>query len=785
MNLSKSFLTCMVMISLFCTTRCFPQFIINEGSKITSTSLHKFTNIVNVKQKQLSIKDVLKIPSNKFTLLPNGNTDLGFTKDNYWLHFSIKNNSTKKLKYFLESSRPVVDVADFYKIEDNHLVDLQLSGDVIPFENRSFKHRKTIFTVNLSPNSTSDFYIHLKSDGEVINAPVLLMSEESFISKTSFEQIVYGFFYGILAVASILYFFFFFALKERVFLYYSLYVIFIGLMQFSIDGYFYQLVTPNGGWFSKHSVLIYAMIAGVMLGKYGEVFLKIKQYNPLIYKLFNIVYILAFILIGVIVFVPSFFAYCYPLANVLGLAILMLIIISVVYLYYNKKPVDTFFSFGVLFLILGFGIFILNNFGEVPNTFLTQNSSKLGTGLEIIFLSLSMGNLIKNLKKDRENLQTLALQKSEEMSEMKSYFLSNISHELRTPLNTIMNFIDSIDGETDSNSIREKCQIIKSSSTGLLSSVNDILDFSKIEKDEITLEVLEFDAHKLFEEIKTNITIRANKKGLNFHYSQSPNLPKILKGDVNRIRQIVMNLLCNALKFTAEGTIEFKVESKVVDDKVFLTFEISDTGEGIAKEKMNSIFDSFSQQTINNKRKYGGLGLGLYIVKALVNLHNGTIDMKSSINKGTLCIVELNVLKAEIVNETKPVSLEFDLQGKRILVVEDNMMNQMVLKMITKKWLNTEVDFANNGQEGLEFLKNVKYDVILMDLQMPVMDGYEATIEIRNGNSGINDKNIPIIAVTADVMEATKKRVKEIGMDFYLSKPVSKEVLFETIQKCA
>lgn len=217
-----------------------------------------------------------------------------------------------------------------------------------------------------------------------------------------------------------------------------------------------------------------------------------------------------------------------------------------------------------------------------------------------------------------------------------------------------------------------------------------------------------------------------------------------------------------------------------------MTFIISDTGEGIAKEKMNSIFDSFSQQTIDNKRKYGGLGLGLYIVKALVNLHKGEIDMQSIVNQGTVCKVKLNVEVVVVKEEMKPATiLEYDLKGKRILVVEDNAMNQMVLKMITKKWLNTEVDYANNGEEGLEFLHNQKYDVILMDLQMPVMDGYEATIAIRSGNCGINDKNIPIIAVTADVMEATKDRVKEIGMNHYLSKPVNKDTLFETIQSCA
>lgn len=785
MRLTKPTLLCFFAFLLFCCTNCFSQFIIDKNVAFSSVSLHKNTTIYNAKQSELSINEILKLSPNNFDSLPNENTDLGFTNDNYWLHFKIKNKTSDEVQYYIETSRPIVDYADFYTVKLNGAILHQKSGDAIPFKNKTLQERKTVFKIELQPLEQNNYYIHLKSDGEVINAAVILRTSDNLISEVSFEQIVFGFFYGIILIASILYLFFFYAMKERVFLYYSLYVIFIGLMQFSIDGYFHQLFTPNGGWLSNHSVLLFAMIAGFLLGKYGEVFLKIKKYNILIYRLFNVLYVLALLVITVIVFVPSLFAYCYPIANVLGLMILLLIISSVIYLYYHKKPVDIFFSIGVVFLILGFGIFILNNFGRVPNTFLTQNSSKFGTGLEIIFLSLSMGNLIKKLKEDRESLQSLALQKSEEMNEMKSYFLSNISHELRTPLNTIMNFIDSINGETDSKSIQEKCEVIRHSSSSLLSSVNDILDFSKIEKDEIKLDNDTFDAHKLFDEVHKNILIRAQKKGIDFQFTQSKDLPKMLVGDVNRMRQIVMNLLCNALKFTDKGIVKFIIKTEIVNETVNLKFIITDTGDGISKDKLNSIFDSFSQQSINNKRKYGGLGLGLYIVKALVNLHKGTINIESILNQGTVCEVNLNVAIFETKEEVKEVVTEYDLKGKRILVVEDNAMNQMVLKMILKKWLNTEVDFTNNGEEALAALQETKYNIILMDLQMPIMDGYEATIEIRKGNSGINDKNIPIIAVTADVMESTKERVKEIGMNHYLSKPIDKETLYKTILELA
>ncbi len=763
------------------------QFVINNKSDFSQATLHKNTKIINLKQQDLSVVDVIKINDSKFSSLSNQNTDLGFTNDNYWLHFKINNNSTDEVQYYLETSRPIVDFATLYKIDNsNKIIDIQKSGDNIPFKERSFNHRKTIFKINLYSKEIGNYYIHLKSDGEVINAPVILRTSENLIENTYFEQIVFGFFYGILLIASILYFFFFYAMKEKVFLIYSLYVVFIGLLQFSLDGYFYQYISPDAGWFSTKSVLIFAVISGIFLGNYAQNYLNIKNENSTLHTLFNCLYISLGCLFLTIIFIPSFFKYCYPAMNVLGLILLLLIITSLVNIYVRTKRVYVFFSLGIFFLILGFVIFILKNFSLLPYNFITENSSKLGSGVEVIFLSLSMANLIKELKEISEKAQGLALQKSEEMNELKSYFLSNISHELRTPLNTIMNLIELINGETDSDSIQKKCEIIKYSSQSLLSSVNDILDFSKIEKDEIKLEIIDFDSHQLFNEIGNNIKTRALEKNLEFEFILDSNIPKMLKGDANRIRQISNNILFNALKFTPEGKIKFDIKAIIEGETTKLELTITDTGVGISTEKMQSIFDSFSQETINNKRKYGGLGLGLYIVKALVNLHEGDISLKNNeLQTGTVCNLKLNVQKADRVESIQlNVENNFDLLGKNILVVEDNAMNQMVIKMITKKWLNTLIDYVNNGQECLDKMATSKYDIILMDLQMPIMDGYEAAIEIRKGNSGINSKDIPIIAITADVMESTKIRVKEIGMNHYLSKPVSKEDLFYSIKEC-
>lgn len=762
------------------------QFIANDTTFVDEVSLHKYAKIVNVGKENYTIDQIVKNTNLKFEPLVNENTDLGFTSDNYWIKFEIFNNTDSDIVPFIETSRPIIDVAELYLIEPGEKPVVYKSGDLVPFEERPLNSRKTIFKIELEPGELTTFYLHLKSDGEVINVPIYLKTAIRELEEASSEQFIFGIFYGILAIAAIIYMFFYFAMKEKSFLYYSLYVIFIGLLQFSVDGFFYQYFAPDTIWVSSHCVLISATVANFFLGKYSQTFLNIKQYSSIIYKSFYGLYFCDLISLLILLFYPNH-EIGYPIANFLGLVLLMLIVASVIVVYIKTKTIDYYFAAGIAFLILGFIVFILKNFSVLPSVFWTENGSKLGTGLEVVFLSLSMANLIRRLRNDREKLQTLALQRSEEMNELKSYFLSNISHELRTPLNTIINILDLSKNEVDKSVIENNNEIMKSSSLSLLSAVNDILDFSKIEKEELRLDNAKFDMHQLLSEICKDISLRAAEKNLIFQYTPSPTLPRKFIGDEGRLRQILTNILYNSYKFTNEGIIKFSVNYNIESNNAEkLEFLISDTGVGIPKEKLKTIFDSFSQESINNKRKYGGLGLGLYIAKALITLYKGTIKVDSIVNQGTVFTIRIPL--EAIVEEQKVISdvvHEFDLSGKRILVVEDNAMNQMVIKMITKKWLNTTLDYVFNGQEAIEKLNHIRYDIILMDLQMPIMDGYEATIAIRSGNCGINEKNIPIIAVTADVMEATKDRVKEIGMNYYISKPVSKDLLYKTILEIA
>ncbi|WP_373398275.1 response regulator [Algoriphagus halophilus] len=295
-----------------------------------------------------------------------------------------------------------------------------------------------------------------------------------------------------------------------------------------------------------------------------------------------------------------------------------------------------------------------------------------------------------------------------------------------------------------------------------------------------------FDLPKLIQEIKAYSFQKARDKGLKFIYEEDAPLPKRMIGDAGRFRQVIGNILDNAIKFTPQGEVKLKfAEIEDKEDRIHLNIVITDTGVGIEPQKLSRIYESFIQQQLDDKRKFGGFGLGLCIVKALVNLFKGEIQINSKPGEGTQVTLQLNFEKVETTAsnliELAKKEAEKLLKGRQILVVEDNPVNQLVIKSMLRKWKGINMDFANHGLEALEKLQVAQFDLILMDLQMPEMDGYEATQAIRDGRGRAIHQEIPIIAVTADTTDQSKIKARSVGMDDFLTKPVDPELLLEKV----
>jgi signal transduction histidine kinase len=427
------------------------------------------------------------------------------------------------------------------------------------------------------------------------------------------------------------------------------------------------------------------------------------------------------------------------------------------------------------------------------------------TGDEIEFLGESFNRMIealsaseKKIREQQEQLEQKVKERTDQLAEAtraaqaasqaKSDFLANISHELRTPMNGVIGMLDIALDQDLKPDLADPVQTAQRCAYSLLSLLNDILDLSKIEAGKMTLEKIPFDVRALLADCMHAHQPKAQENVVELKSMVAPSVPRDILGDPLRMRQILSNLVSNAVKFTDHGTVTVRLEGHFGQGLEYtLKFTVEDSGTGIPADKLLFIFDEFTQADGSVSRKYGGTGLGLAITRRLVELHHGDIKVDSELGRGTVFTVTLPCeartspsVPMGVAASTAPVKAGASDQTARILVVEDNQVNQKVVTAVLRK-RGFYIELANDGQEALNKLeKSAAFDLVLMDVQMPVLDGLEATRLIRKEARW---KMLPIIAMTAHAMNGDKERCLEAGMSGYISKPVHPSLLLSTVDE--
>jgi two-component system, sensor histidine kinase len=580
----------------------------------------------------------------------------------------------------------------------------------------------------------------------------ILSTEQSMLTQARIRLLYYGLFLVFASVA---------AVCLNVFIIKQSMLMGIAISILVITAVLFKYLTWRGDW---HSVAHILLAVGTLINL-SDLFIVFQKVDILTVQLVLLVIIFGFYMLG------QYWGMLYSLVNLLPVLFFMVYTYNNIYII-DAKPQVLEQSTIIICVLANFAImvFIQNHF---YNAFLKNIWQLKRTSEEQVRLNNS--------------LET-AIDKAEKSSQAKSEFLSTMSHEIRTPLNAVIGMSNLLIMGNPRPDQEENLEILKFSANNLLAIVNDVLDFNKIESGKVVFENIRFNLTDLMNNICGGQIIKANEKGLIFKLKIDESLRnKIVIGDPTRITQIIFNLVSNAIKFTRQGFVEVKVAC--IEDRhnqIVTRFSVRDSGIGIERDNLEAIFEPFTQESITTTRKYGGTGLGLAIVKRLLELKGVQMEVASKPGQGSEFNFNLElpvatdkleepVAKTGIIAEVK----DSELNDLKILVAEDNIVNTMLMKKFFSKW-KVESSFAENGERAVEMMQYGNFDIVLMDLQMPVMNGFDAAIEIRKLPDS-RKAGIPIIALTASALTDIREKVFSAGMNDYVSKPFKPDELKEKI----
>ncbi|OUS26240.1 hypothetical protein A9Q99_18575 [Gammaproteobacteria bacterium 45_16_T64] len=708
--------------------------------------------------------------------------NFGFSGSSYWIRFNITfdSNLSEEKEWLLETAYPLLDNLSLYIPQKNGSYITSHSGDSIPFSARDIEYPNPVFRMPSAPGETVTHYLRVKSSSS-LQIPLTIWSSSAFAENSGKKLLVLGAFYGIMMVMILYNFFIYLSIRNKSYLYYILYISSFTLFLASFNGLSFQYLWPNSPRWGNIAVPFFISLSGFGAIIFTRKFLDTAKITPHLDKV--LIGIFSLSIISIISSFALSYQYAIRIAVAVALSFGIMVLISGTACLLKGLRIARFFLLAWVTLLLGIITHALLSLGLLPSNPITLYADQVGSVIEVILLSFALADRINNLRIEKERFQRQALSVLETSNRAKDEFLSTISHELRTPMNGIMNAMQLIRHTALNDEQNGLIHIANQSSGNMLTLIDNILGFTEAQAGSLKIKKEPFNIRNLVDLLASHYSQAASDKRLLFSADINRNIPDYLIGDEDKLQKLLGYFLDNSIKFTESGSVQLVLSLNPDSDNEdfkWVQFEIIDSGIGIEEKNQQQIFEVFQQADGSFSRNYGGLGIGLSIAKQVNALMGGTINFQSQVNIGTH--VTLCIPMEEGVNTARPFALEEDLPpgDTRILIVEDNSTNQIILKKMVERY-GYKAMVAENGAIALEAIACFTPHLILMDCQMPVMDGFTATKKIRLMEKPFCD--IPIIAVTANVMTGDRQRCLESGMDDYIKKPTNKDILHSKIQQ--
>jgi len=717
-----------------------------------------------------------------FEDVPGRQITFGYRSDACWFKTRLRNTGDQALPLWLLVDYALLDEVDLYLIDD-HATAWWRMGDTLAFGARPVQIRTFTVPLTLQPRMNYELYLRVKTTSSM-NVPVSISGRNAFIESYINTDWLIGAFYGV----AIGLFFYHLVLwlggGERASRFYVLHIGAATLYIATLQGVA-QRLWPISEPFPAplpHLMGYLALMSGLL---FARDYLQTRQWRWLDRFVLLLVAIYLVVIAILLAAPPGTIDKLQGLMAIITIPALLGV--GVYCWFKGRREARLFVLAWAVFLVMVM-LLALNAYGVVSlPTALSVHGVQIGLVMQQVLLSFGLASRLTTLKRE-------ALQREEEMvraraeSAAKSDFLAKMSHEIRTPMNAVLGLTDLMRGTRLDPTQRNYVETIYNAGNSLLNVINDILDFSKITSGKIELVNETFDLEALLEDCVSIFHASAEQKGLHVVAKLHSSLPKWVRGDATRLRQVLLNLLGNAVKFTDHGEIRLSASATAPDrhGEFLLHCDIRDEGIGIDPTQLSQLFQSFQQGDSSTSRKYGGTGLGLAITRQLVELMGGRVSATSMPGEGSVFSFSVRLVCSQPPKTAPHDDSPQHLSNLRVLVVEDNAVNQMVVWALLKR-LGINARITSSGEETLALLEgdDAEFDLILMDCEMPGLDGYATTEEIRRREASQQRAPVPVIALTAHAMDEHRARCLASGMNDHLGKPVTLKKLVEALNQWA